>query len=334
MAKIIQIGAITGSSGLAIAEITPALPGPGDVRLTVAAFALNRADLLAATDGHYFLAQLPCRLGWEAAGVVDAVGEGVSGVAIGDRVTVIPGTDFDHGAAGEFAIVPARFLIPWPAGYSAVEATSLCMQTFTAYFPIVELGRAGPGDTVLVTAGSSSAAIAAIQLARLQGASVIAQTRGGEKRDFILGVGADHVIASDHEDMAERMLALTDGKGCRLVYDCLGGSFVQRYLAGLAPRAQIFVYGHFSGRVMEIPMLPMVRVGATLMAYSLINYVRTDAELDRAKQFIARAVAAGMLRPVVDRVFPFAQALDAYRYMETGRQKGKIVVEVDAAIGG
>jgi NADPH2:quinone reductase len=203
------------------------------LRFRVAAFALNRADLLAMAGTHYFLAHLPSRLGWEACGAVDAVGEGVRGIAVGDRVAAIPGTDFEHGTAGEFAIVPARFLIPWPIGLTAVETSALCMQTFTGYFPIVELAQTRPGDTVLITAGSSSAGIAGIQLARLQGATVIAQTRSGDKADFIKGIGAHHVIATDHDNLEQRLKDITHGRGVRVVYDCYGGDFVQEYMGAL-----------------------------------------------------------------------------------------------------
>jgi NADPH:quinone reductase-like Zn-dependent oxidoreductase len=332
--KVLLINSIEGPAGLSFTELEPAQPGPGEVRIRVAAFALNRADLMAMSDTHYFVAQLPSRLGWEACGVVDAVGPGVQGVSIGDRVTAIPGTDFDHGTAGEFAIVLARFLMAWPKSFTAVEATSLCMQAFTGYFPIVELARTGPGDAVFITAGSSSAAIAAIQLARLQGAMVIAQTRSGEKADFIKRVGAHHVIASDHENIEQRLQDITEGGGVRVVYDCYGGDFVQKYIGALAPRAQIFIYGGMGGMQVQFPTLALVRPGATLTGYSLINYVRTDEELDRAKDFVGRAVENGHLRPVIDRVFSFDETIDAYRYMQSGAQKGKIVVVVDSNLGG
>ncbi len=136
MDRVIQLNATTGRSGLSIAEMAPTLPGPGEVRYRVSAFALNRADLMATENTHYFIAKLPCRIGWEACGVVDAVGDGVTDYKPGDRVTAIPGIDFDHPVSGEWAITEEAFLMPWPEGFSAAEATSLTMQAFTCYYPL------------------------------------------------------------------------------------------------------------------------------------------------------------------------------------------------------
>jgi NADPH:quinone reductase-like Zn-dependent oxidoreductase len=204
------------------------------------------------------------------------------------------------------------------------------MTYMTAYFPVVELGRAGPGDFVLVVAGSSSAGLGATQLARLQGARVIATSRTFAKRDFLLQHGAEAVIATGEEDLAARIRELTGGKGVRIVYDPIAGSFVSRYVEGLADNAQIFLYGGLSGEMtVSFPILPVVRAGATVTGYSLINHTRDREQLCRARDFIADALARGALPPpVVDRVFPFAETVESVRYMQSGVQRGKIAVRV------
>lgn len=242
MTRIVQLSG-PSRANLNLVEVTPKEPGPGEVRYRVHAFALNRADLMAMEDTHYFLANYPSRVGWEACGTVDAIGEGVTAFKVGDRVTAIPGTDFDHGTAGEYAITLERFLMAWPDGYSAVEATSWCMQSFTAYFPVRRHRPIGSGDTVLVTAGSSSAAVGMTQLVKYLGGRVISATRTGEKADFLMAVGADVVVATDHENLAERMREVTDGVGVQVAYDCLGGDYVGNYVDGMAFEGAIFIYG-------------------------------------------------------------------------------------------
>ncbi|MFV3074161.1 zinc-dependent alcohol dehydrogenase family protein [Niveispirillum fermenti] len=328
MNNALLVDRIDGENRLVIRPIDRREPGPGEVRYQVHAIGLNRADLLYLHGGHYTQTSFPSRIGFEAAGIVDAVGPGVTSVKVGDRVSAMPFGDPAYSVGGEFAITPEPFIAPWPEGYSAVEAAGAWMQYLTAYFPLKEIAAAGPGDAVLVTAASSSAGLGAIQIARLLGATVLASTRSAAKADFLRQAGADHVIVMDQGDVAGQIRAATGGQGVRIVYEAVAGDFFHQYAEALAPGAMIFVYGAMGGSpTIDCPIVPLIRVAAQIHLYSLINQLRDPGAVERSRAFVAAAMADGRIRPVIDRVFPFEQALDAYAYMDSGAQKGKIVMQ-------
>lgn len=327
-ARVVRFKRIGGPEVLSIEDIEKPEPGPGEVRLEVCAFALNRADCLFIRGQHYSQASLPSRIGSEAAGIVDAIGEGVSEFEPGDKVCTIPFHNDKYGVQGEFAVYPARYVAPWPERLSAVQACSVWMQYLTAYFALLEVGKAGTGDFVLIPAASSSAGLGAIQLVTDVGATAIATTRTDEKKQFILQAGAGHVVVTEREDLARRIDEITDGAGVRLVYDPIGGSFLKSYVDALARHATIFLYGLLSGEPTVVEIVPMVRKAAVLHPYSMFNHVSDPVQLARGKNYIQERLGDGRLTPLVDRVFDFEQVVEAYQYMESNQQKGKIVVRV------
>lgn len=331
MPNVLFFDMVNGERRLVYRDVEARQPEPGEVRYRVFGIGLNRADILYMENGHYLLpTDLPSRMCYEACGVVDAVGEGVTEFRVGDRVTSLPYEKPRNGVAGEYAITPASFLARWPDDFSPEEACSTWMQYLTAYFPLIALGDVGPGDWVLVTAASSSAGIGAIQLAKVCGAKVIASTRTRAKRDALLKIGADHVVASDEQRLSDEILAASGGKGVRVVYDAVGGKFIRQYAEALAHQARVYIYGYLGGDPsIEYPLLPVLRKHAEVHGFSLINYMHDDKARDRAKTFISLAIEAGKLRPVVDRAFPFTQALEAYEYMKRGAQIGKVVLRTD-----
>jgi NADPH:quinone reductase-like Zn-dependent oxidoreductase len=335
MPKVLLFDVVDKIPQLVIRNIEAAQPGPGEVRYRVYAIGLNRADVLYMQGDHYTPTTLPTRIGYEACGIVDAVGSGVTGFKVGDRVSALPHGDVRYCVGGEFAITPASFLADWPDGFSAVEAAATWMQYLTAYYPLKETAQLGPGDAVLITAASSSAGLGAIQLSKLLGAKVIASTRTNEKRDFLLAAGADHVVAMSDGNLTEQILACTDSEGVRVVYDAVAGRFMNEYAGAIATKGRIFVYGMMGGSpTVECAILPLVRKGASIEAYSLINVMREPGAVDRGRRFISLALRAGALRPIVDRVFRFEAALEAYAYMDSGAQKGKIVLRTALADAG
>jgi NADPH:quinone reductase-like Zn-dependent oxidoreductase len=329
MAVILQFDRFGGPEVLRFRDVPVPAPGPGEVQYRVEAFALNRGDLFWMEDRYYSSPALPARVGQEAYGVVEAVGEGVTGFAPGDRVCSLVQGDGDYCVNGSFAVSLARDLAHWTGGDDPVAGCAMWSQALTAYYPMVELGRVGPDSTVLVTAASSTAGNGAVQMAKLCGARVMATSRTLDKRDFLLGLGADAVIATDGLDLAAQVMALTGGRGVDLVYDTVAGPMMPRYFDCLADWAQIYIVGALSDDLsFSGPILPVIRAGASITGFSVFNHNRVDEQLDRAKAFIGQAIAEGRLTPVVDRVFPFAEAVEAYRYLASGVQRGKVVVRI------
>ena len=327
MPKTLLFDLVDGKPELQLRELALRDPGPGEVRYAVHAIGVNRADIAYMEGGHYTRTTFPSRICYEACGIVDAVGPDVTGFAVGDRVSAIPFGDHKYCVGGESAITPARYLASWPEGFSAAEAAATYMQYFTAYFPLRELACVGARDAVLVTAASSSAGLGAIQMAKLLGATVIASTRTNDKREFLMGAGADYVVATSDGGVSEQIMGCTGGRGVRVVYDAVAGRFIYEYADSVAEDAQIFIYGAVAGdSTVQAPILPLIRKGAVIRLYSLINYLRDPIATDRARRFIELALRAQALRPFVDRVFALEDAAAAFAYMRSGVQKGKIVL--------
>jgi len=320
----------TGEADVLKLEDEPlAEPGEGEVRLKVAAIGLNRAEVMFRQGAYLENPQFPSRLGYEAAGTVDAVGRGVSSIDVGDRVSTIPSFSLtQYGVYGESAVVPAYSVARYPDRLSAVEGAAIWMQYMTAYGALIEFGRLKADATVLITAASSSVGLAAIQMAKSTGARVIATTRGTDKRSFLLDAGADHVIATDEEDMVAQVMAQTNGRGADLLFDPVAGPFLEKLAGAAAPGATIFEYGALSTAPTAFPLFDAIGKGLSVRGYTLFEIVREQERMARGKQFVYDGLESGKLRPIIARTFSLDDIVDAHRYMESNRQMGKIVVTV------
>jgi NADPH:quinone reductase len=301
-------------------------PGRGEVLIDVHAFALNRADILYFQGQHYSLPNLPSLIGSEAAGIVEAVGEGVTVWRVGDRVATIPHHNQGYGVHARHALFDARYLARWPEGLSAEQATSTWMEMLTAYYPLIEIAKLSRGDCILIAAASSSAGLGAIAIAKDVGATVIATTRTAAKVREIASAGADHVIATEQGNLAGRILEATGGRGVRVVYDPIAGNFLDEYVEALDNHAMVFVYGVLRALHAHVDIVKFVRKAATVYPYSMFNHVRNADELARGIAYVERRQAEGAFRPKIDQVFRFDDAIDAYRHMLAGKHVGKIVV--------
>ncbi len=318
-----------GVDALRIEEIDRPRPKPGEVLINVEAFALNRADILYLEDNHYSVASLPSGLGSEASGVIEEIGAGVQGLKVGDRVATIPHANTTYGVHAQHAVFNADYIAPWTDRLSKEEATSTWMEMLTAYYPLIETAKLTRDDFILIPAASSSAGLGAIALAKDVGATVIATTRTSEKAAEIFASGADYVVATDEENLAERIQDATGGVGVRVVYDPIGGDFVDDYVEALAENALVFIYGVLRGLHAQVDIVKMVRKAATVIPYSLFNHIRHADQRKRGVDYVLERQGKGLLVPKVDRVFDFDEAIEAYRYMLKGRQVGKIVVSTD-----
>lgn len=330
MARIARFVEIGGPEKLKIVEQDLGQPAAGEVLVKVHAAGLNRAELLYM-QGQYLVApKLPSRIGVEGAGVISAVGPGVTGYAVGDEVSITPNMSPDrYGVIGEYALIPVAALAPKAANISFEVAAAIWMAYPTAYGGLVEVGglRAGAGQHVVITAASSSVGLPAIQIARAHGATVIATSRGTAKKAALLAAGADHVIVTGAEDFAARVMEITDGRGFDIAFDAVAGPFLETLAAGAAIEASIVEYGALAMAPTPFPLFPAIGKGLRICGFHLVYNLFDHADrTQRALAHLSEKLADGTYTPVIDRVFALDQVADAYRHMAAGDQIGKIIV--------
>ncbi|RMH03822.1 MAG: NADPH:quinone reductase [Nitrospirae bacterium] len=329
MPKIVRFHRTGGPEVLQLDEVPPTNPGAGEVRLKVDAIGLNRAECMFRQGQYLETPQLPSRLGYEAAGVIEAVGPEVTGFKVGERVSTIPCFPIgQYGVYGEWAIVPAYALARYPDNLTPTQGAAIWMQYLTAYGALILYGRIQRGQTLLITAATSSVGLAAIQIANREGAIPLAATRKAAKKGFLLEAGAAHVIVTEEEDLVDRVKALTNGVGVQMVFDPVAGPLLVPLAEASAMHGMIFEYGALSPEPTPFPLFPALAKGLTVRGYTLFEFVREPAMLEKAKAYICEGLKAGSLTPVIDRTFPLSQIVEAHRYMESNQQKGKIVVTV------
>ncbi len=326
MPKAVRFHELGGPEVLKIEEVTLRQPEKGEVAINVAAVGLNRAES-AFFRGHYIeQPKLPSGLGYEAVGEVTAVGPDVDPSLIGRRVGTIPGFSMnDYPVLAEKAIVLAHEIAELPPTLSAVEGAAVWMPYATAYGALVELGKVGPGDFVLITAASSSVGLAAIQITKAQGAVAIATTRTSSKKQQLEDLGADYVIATEEEDLPARVTEITKGKLARIVFDPVGGDYMDVLAKATAFEGTIFLYGVLSGKPTSYPMSGIWK-GVALAGYYMPRQTKIPGRFERMKRYVYDRLADGTFKPNVDRVFRLADVVEAYRYLESNQQVGKIVI--------
>jgi NADPH:quinone reductase-like Zn-dependent oxidoreductase len=295
----------------------------------VKALGLNRAEAMLRAGSYIETPTLPSGLGYEAAGIVDRVGEGVQGFAPGDAVSVVPPpTMLRWPAYGEVVTFPARFVVKHPPSLSWEAAAAVWMQYLTAYGALIDIAKLGKGDFVAVTAASSSVGLAAIQIANRVGATPIAVTRTSAKRQALLELGAAHVVASAEEDLAGRLKEIAGLQGVRVVLDPIGGPIFEPLTDAMSHGGILLEYGALSSEPTPFPLFTVLSKALTLRGYLVHEIIGDPARLAAAKAFILDGLASGALKPVIARTFPFDQIVDAHRFLESNQQFGKIVVTV------
>ena len=329
MSKIIRFHETGGADVLKIEDLPLTEPGEGEVRLKVEAIGLNRAEIMFRRGQYLEEPRLPSRIGYEASGTIDALGPDVSNVNIGDRVSTIPGFSMGtYGVYGESAIVPVSAVAHYPENLSATEGTAIWMQYLTAFGALVEISQLKKQDIVLITAASSSVGLAAIQITKSAGALAIATTRGADKKQALLDAGADHVIVTNDEDLAERVMSITSDRGANIIFDPVGGPMLEMLANAAALGATIFEYGALSPEATPFPLFTSLAKALTVRGYTLFEIIKDAERLARGKQYVYDGLQSGALKPIIDRTFTLDDIVDAHRYMESNQQKGKIVITV------
>ena len=337
MAKVAYITEFGGPDVLKVVDRDVGDPGRGEVKLAVKAAGLNRADVLLRQDMYIETPKLPSRLGYDAAGEVLAVGDGVKNIGVGDRVLTIPTfSQSEYGVDAEEAIVPAHALWPWPERLSAEEAACVGVQYTTVFFALRNVGQVERGDVVLLTAATGGVGLAAIEVAHRMGAVVIATSRNKEGFSAMEEAGADHVIATDTDDLAERVQDVTDGKGAKMIFDPIAGRWVPTMVACLANLGRYVIYGALDRTDPTLPLGTMIQKSASLYTYAVssftgnpaIGHERQAPAIEDARAFLMPRLADGRLKPIVSEVFSLDQIVDAHKSMESRRRTGKIILRV------
>jgi NADPH:quinone reductase-like Zn-dependent oxidoreductase len=329
--RVVRFHQIGGPEVLQIESLAMAPPGPGEVRMRVQAVGLNRAEA-AFRAGQYFETPLfPARIGYEAAGVIEALGPDVTQAAIGDAVCTLPGFPMSrYGVYGEHAVVPANRLVARPPNVDAITAAALWMAYLTAYGALLDIAQLQRGDAVLITAASSSVGLAAIEVANAIGAVPIAVTRTQAKAAELRAAGAAHVIVSSSQDIAAETMRLTENRGVALAFDPIAGPIVDVLAAALRPQGMLILYGNLSGQAMDMrfPFGIAAMHGLSLRAYLVFEVINDPQRLQRARDFILAGVADRSLKPRIAKTFAFDDIVAAHRYLESNAQLGKVVVTV------
>jgi NADPH:quinone reductase-like Zn-dependent oxidoreductase len=329
MSRTIRFAQAGGPEVLEFVETQVRAPGPHEVRINVKAIGINRAESMWRLDDYIEPVKFPAGLGYEAAGVVDAVGPEVTGIAVGDEVNLIPSFSMNnYGTYGEVIVAPDHAVVKHPRSLSYAEAASVWMMFVTAYGALVEDAKVGKGDFVIIPAASSSVGLAAIQIANYAGATPIALTRTSGKRQQLLDAGAKHVIATEETDLVKEVMRITEGKGARIAFDPVGGPALTKLLSALSFNGTVYIYGALSPETTPLPVLDMIARMTSVKAH---NIWLTSGDATRRKaavEYVLKGLESGALKPVIDRQFRFDEMVDAHRYLEQNGQFGKIVVTV------
>lgn len=298
-------------------------PGPGEVRVRHRAVGLNFIDVYHRR-GLYPLTPLPAVLGSEAAGRIDAVGPGVTGLAIGDRVAYAGGPT---GAYSEARVVPADRLVKLPDGIDDQRAAAMMLKGMTAEYLLRRTFRVEPGHTVLIHAAGGGVGTFACQWAKALGATVIGTVGTDEKAKVAAEHGCDHPIVTSREDFVERVRALTRGRGVAVVYDSVGRDTVMRSLDCLAPRGMMVSFGQSSGMVPPLDVMALSAKGSLYLTRpTLSDYTATREELQASAAALFDVVLNGTVRVVVGQTYPLWDAARAHGDLEARRTVGSTVL--------
>ncbi|MNL15799.1 Quinone oxidoreductase 1 [compost metagenome] len=304
--------------------------GPSEVRVKIHAIGVNRFEALYRRNFYVIPPQLPAVMGVEGVGTIIELGAQVEDYSVGDRVSILPtqAPIVGSGIYATHANVPMSAIVKSISGTSDVEEASIWMVALQAYNLLTKVA-VGPGDSVVVTAGTSSVGTALIQIARDMGATVFATTRAGSRKQELLDLGAHRAIATDEEVLSEVVKNATGGIGVKLVLDTVGGELLTQCVACLAERGSVFSYGaqtspDITAARIDVPLVALDRRSLTFV--DLFELIEVPERFTAAKEYIRGAVARGVLKLRIDSTFKLEDVQEAHRRMEDGQLSGKVVM--------
>ena len=319
--KAIVVEKIGGPELLSLAERDPGAPGPGQVRVRVAAAGVNFIDVYFRTG--LYPRPLPFVAGLEGAGRVEAAGPGVAGLAAGDRVAWASAP----GSYAEVLLAPASSLVRVPDPVSDELAAAAMLQGMTAHYLVHAIRPVAPGGWALVHAAAGGTGLLLVQMLRAAGMHVVGTCGSAEKAALVREAGADEAVRYDTDDFVAAARAATGGRGVDVVYDGVGRSTFDGSLASLRPRGLLALFGQSSGPVPPFD-LQRLNAGGSLVVTrpSLAHFVATRAELEERAGAVLGAIAAGKLAVRIGARFPLARAADAHRALESRATTGKLLL--------
>ncbi len=319
--KAMRVHKYGGPEVLVLDDVPVPEPKAGAARVKIAAIGLNYVDIYQRT-GLYPLS-LPFTLGMEGAGIVDAVGDGVTEVKEGDRVAYA----MVSGSYAQYAIVPAWKLALLPAGIDAESAAALMLQGMTAHYLTHSTYALKKGDAALIHAAAGGVGLLLVQIAKQLGATVIATVSTEAKAALARKAGADHIILYSQTDFAVETKRLTEGHGVHVVYDSVGQNTFTQSLDCLRPRGMLALFGQSSGPVPPFdPGILAAKGSLFLTRPSLHHYTLDRAELVQRTADLFAWVTTGKLKLRIDKTFPMSEAAEAQRQMETRKTTGKVLL--------
>lgn len=321
--KSIQVNVPGGPENLQLVDIPTPRPGPGQALVRIAASGVNFIDIYFRTG--LYKADLPMAIGSEGAGTVEAVGEGVTEVAPGDRVAYA----MARGSYAEYAVVPAAQLVKLPVHVDFHSAAAAMLQGMTAHYLTHSTFPLKAGDTCLVHAAAGGAGGLTVQMAKNIGARVLGTVSTAEKAQIARDAGADEIILYTEQEFDVEARRLTGGRGVDVVYDSVGKTTFEKSLNALRPRGTLALFGQSSGPVPAFdPALLNSKGSLFLTRPSLGHYLLTREELLWRAGEVLDAVDAGKLRLRIDRTYPLADAASAHRDLESRKTAGKLLLAI------
>ena len=319
--QAIQITQTGGPEVLIPRDLPTPTPGPGEALIQIEACGVNFIDVYLR-EGRY-PAKLPFIPGQEAAGTVVALGPGVTGVEVGNRVA------WCHvfGTYAQLAVAPARLLVRIPEGIGFQQAAAAMLQGMTAHYLAHSTYPIQAGDEVLIHAGAGGVGLLLIQMAKQLGARVFTTVSTDEKAALAREAGADEAILYSHEDFAAKVRELTGGKGVAVVYDSVGKTTFDASLTCLRPRGLLVLFGGSSGAVPPLDLIRLSTLGSLYLTRpTLKDYTATREELDQRAGDVLKWVAEGKLKLRLEHTYPLAEAAQAHRDLEARKTTGKVLL--------
>ncbi|SMP30315.1 zinc-dependent alcohol dehydrogenase family protein [Flavobacterium hercynium] len=314
---------------LKIEQVQVSYPEPQEVRIQVKSIGINRADAMYRQGMYIENPIFPAQLGYEASGIIEAVGAEVSHLAVGDLVNVVPGFSLHNYASyGEYINMPSYAIHKYPSNLSFDEAASVWTSYLTMYGMVVHSGQLKAAQFVVINAASSSAGLAAIQMTNYVGGIAIALTTSAKKKEALLKAGAAHVIVTAEQDIAAEVLKITENVGAHLILDPVVGAKFSNLLSSVAENGKVFVYGALSHEPASFPAFDVLMKTPTIRGYSAIEVMGNMEVLIQAITFIDKGLAEEKLKPVIDKVFNINDIVASHNYLESNQQFGKIVVNI------